>query len=153
MSFIDSMLNSQKKVGEFYDLLGCDRSSTAEQIQAEYRSRVRAFHPDKFPEEEREHANAMFSALQNAYAVLCDDGQRKVYDLWLESPLPMTFEKFSRNADAVKMSMHWVTPKQQPMISLSELNSSKTSQPSSDRWTDGKRYQSDSVSKFRNYQL
>ncbi|VDO31516.1 unnamed protein product [Haemonchus placei] len=39
-----------KKEPEFYQALGCDRSSSIEQITAEYRARVKYLHPDKLDE-------------------------------------------------------------------------------------------------------
>ena len=32
---------------DYYELLGCDELSTTEQINAEFRHKVRKFHPDK----------------------------------------------------------------------------------------------------------
>ena len=45
---IGSILEYQKDPNEdFYQLLGCDRLSTVEQIQTEFKVRARECHPDK----------------------------------------------------------------------------------------------------------
>ncbi|CAB3406272.1 unnamed protein product [Caenorhabditis bovis] len=142
MSFVDAILASEKKKPEFYEILGCDRSSTTAQIQAEFRARVRSVHPDK-----NEEGKCEFQKLQEAYATLTNESKRKLYDSWLDSPIPGSFEEFTRNADAIKMSTHWATPKSQAMISIGRDVDENS------KWSDGRRYQSDVASKFRNYQL
>lgn len=45
---VDSILNYERDPNEdFYNLLGCDRSSTQEQIIAEFKARAKKCHPDK----------------------------------------------------------------------------------------------------------
>ncbi|VDP12285.1 unnamed protein product [Heligmosomoides polygyrus] len=140
---------------EFYRALGCDRSSSIEQITAEYRSRVKHLHPDKLLDEgsQQKHDEPLF---QSAYSTLSDEQERRCYDAWLDCPLPMNYEEFRRNRDAIKVSMHWVTPKQTPMLSASDAEDPRKSTQGepmiSSRWNSG-RYHSETVRKFRNYEL
>ncbi|CAI5447946.1 unnamed protein product [Caenorhabditis angaria] len=77
-----------------------------------------------------------------------------MYDSWLSSPIPGGFEEFTRNSDAIQMSTHWAQPKQQQMIKLNDIcPENQKSEEASQKWNDGRRYQSETASKFRNYQL
>lgn len=58
-----------------YELLGIDRSATAQQIKDAYKKAARTHHPDKGGNEET------FKMLQRAYEVLSDEGKRRTYDL------------------------------------------------------------------------
>ncbi|KAK6750105.1 hypothetical protein RB195_002225 [Necator americanus] len=148
--------NENKKEPEYYLTLGCDRASTIDQITAEYRARVKSLHPDKLLDENDEQKRNEYIRLQSAYATLSDPEQRGCYDAWLDCLLPLTYEEFKRNKDAVKVSMHWITPKQTPMISPPEpAKAPECNEPatkSSARWETG-RYESEAVRKFRNYEL
>ncbi|CAI5447944.1 unnamed protein product [Caenorhabditis angaria] len=68
MSFVDAILGGTTKKAEYYEVLGCDRNASLEQIQAEYKARVRGCHPDKVAEigdeEKIKLANLEFSKLQ-----------------------------------------------------------------------------------------
>ncbi|MCZ6542841.1 MAG: DnaJ C-terminal domain-containing protein [Phycisphaerales bacterium] len=62
---------------DYYELLGIDRSATAEQIRKAYRRLARQLHPDvnKSPQ-----AVTRFAEVQEAYEVLSDAKKRKAYD-------------------------------------------------------------------------
>ncbi|WKY04040.1 hypothetical protein Q1695_005205 [Nippostrongylus brasiliensis] len=145
-----------KKEPTFYQALGCDRNSSAEQITAEYRARVRSLHPDKLIGEADQGRNEEYLRLQSAYDTLSDEEERKCYDAWLDCLLPLTYDEFKRNKDAVKVSMHWVVPQQTPMISGSNDEQPpefiESQRNFSSRW-DSDRYQSETVRRFRNYEL
>ena len=66
---------------DFYATLGCDRTSTDEQILAEYRVRAREVHPDKraagASKEEAAKAAEEFQALQEVKMIVFVIGQVK----------------------------------------------------------------------------
>lgn len=64
-----------------YDILGVDKSSTAQQIKAAYRKLALAHHPDKqTTEQDRQTATLLFSKISNAYEILGDERARREYD-------------------------------------------------------------------------
>ncbi|CAL2040762.1 unnamed protein product [Caenorhabditis brenneri] len=159
MSFAD-VLDAKPKEPKLYQILGCNERSTTEQIIAEYRARVRDFHPDKLSKNESpEGLNEKFLELQNAYTVLTSESRRKTYDSWLHSPFPVSFEDFTKSQDTFQMSTHWANPKTQPSIAAmpsekkSESSNKSFSETLESRWPESDRYQSSAASAFRNYQL
>ena len=66
---------------EYYNFLHIPRDATQEEITAAYKKYSRMYHPDKFlNEDQKVHANEMFSRLQNVYNVLNDPHKRALYD-------------------------------------------------------------------------
>ncbi|KAH9315217.1 hypothetical protein KI387_023844, partial [Taxus chinensis] len=67
-----------------YEILGVERSSSAEEIRAAYRKLALKLHPDKNTnkgeEEEAAGATARFQELQRAYELLSDPRERSWYD-------------------------------------------------------------------------
>ncbi|EGT50739.1 hypothetical protein CAEBREN_02979 [Caenorhabditis brenneri] len=67
MSFAD-VLDAKPKEPKLYQILGCNERSTTDQIIAEYRARVRDFHPDKLSKNESpEGLNEKFLELQSTH--------------------------------------------------------------------------------------
>uniref|UniRef100_A0A1I7TDG7 J domain-containing protein n=1 Tax=Caenorhabditis tropicalis TaxID=1561998 RepID=A0A1I7TDG7_9PELO len=159
MSFAD-ILDSKAKEPRLYQILGCDERATTDQITAEYRARVRDFHPDKVSKEESpKNSTDKFMELQNAYSILTSESRRKAYDSWLHSPFPASFEEFTKSQDTFQMSTHWAIPKTQPSIAakpsekLPASSKDDFSKKSESRWPETDRYQSSVASAFRNYTL
>lgn len=70
----------------FYTLLGVGQDASAEEIRLAYRRRANQFHPDK--NRGRNDAAAQMAAINRAYEVLSDAGQRAAYDQDLASQSP-----------------------------------------------------------------
>ncbi|KAI0343213.1 DnaJ-domain-containing protein [Trametopsis cervina] len=67
-----------------YEVLGLDRTATAEDVRKAYRKRALKTHPDRLPqgvsEAQKQEANEQFRIVNHAYEVLVDESKRKLYD-------------------------------------------------------------------------
>src|SRR5665213_44210 len=63
---------------DYYEVLGVDRSSDAEEIKKAYRKMALKYHPDKNPNDKS--AEERFKELGEAYEILSDPQQRAAYD-------------------------------------------------------------------------
>lgn len=63
---------------DYYKVLGIPRGASADQVQQAFRSLARQYHPDVA---DVPGANRKFIEISQAYAVLSDAHQRRVYDL------------------------------------------------------------------------
>ncbi len=63
---------------DYYDVLGVTRDASAKDIKTAYRKLAMRFHPDRNPGDDE--AENKFKEAAEAYEVLSDEGQRKVYD-------------------------------------------------------------------------
>jgi DnaJ-class molecular chaperone len=68
---------------DYYDVLGVKRDAPDEQIKKAYRKLARKFHPDLNPGDKT--AEEQFKRLQEAYDVLSDAENRKLYDQYGEN--------------------------------------------------------------------
>ncbi|XP_050691521.1 J domain-containing protein-like [Eriocheir sinensis] len=106
---MDEILSPEdKKANNFYTILGCDPSSSVEQIQTEYKVRALQFHPDKNPDDAE--AEARFQELQVAKETLTDPEKRTQYDRWLNSGLTISYETWLGMKGHMTTTLHWATP-------------------------------------------
>ncbi|KAJ3519439.1 hypothetical protein NM688_g9301 [Phlebia brevispora] len=75
-----------------YEALGVDKNASPEDIRKAYKRRALATHPDRLPptasQAEKEQANEQFRLVNNAYEVLNNAENRKVYDKFGVWPPP-----------------------------------------------------------------
>src|SRR3954470_20387063 len=70
------MASTKKR--DYYEVLGVERSVTAEEVKRAYRKLAVQFHPDKNPNDPQ--AEEKFKELGEAYDVLMDADKRAAYD-------------------------------------------------------------------------
>jgi len=63
---------------DFYDVLGVDRSATADEMKKAYRKLAMKYHPDRNPDDTA--SEAKFKEISEAYDILKDEQQRAAYD-------------------------------------------------------------------------
>ncbi len=64
---------------DYYKILGVDRNADQETIKKAYRKMAMKYHPDKY-KGSKEEAEEKFKQLNEAYSVLSDPEQRRIYD-------------------------------------------------------------------------
>ncbi|KAJ3641681.1 hypothetical protein Zmor_028165 [Zophobas morio] len=126
MTNVDEILNYKRKEEEdYYGILGCDETSTVEQITTEYKVRALQYHPDK--NEGDKEAEQKFQLLKEAKETLCDPEKRSNYDKWRGSGISISYRQWLGMKEHVHQSMHWSTPKTKDRM----LESGGSSGPSS----------------------
>ena len=113
----------ENKKDDYYALLGCTELSSLEQIDTEYKVRVRECHPDKVTDPEmKSKAEVTFMSLNKAHSILKDPESRNVYDKWRRSGLKISFEQFQELQARFRSSMHWTSQAKQPAIATAEMD-------------------------------
>ncbi|GAB5365955.1 hypothetical protein AAMO2058_001102900 [Amorphochlora amoebiformis] len=77
------VLPKSANLDDYYALLGLSAThmtSSEEQIRTAYRKISLTYHPDKAAPEEREEAEQLYKAMQEAYDTLIDPARRRIYD-------------------------------------------------------------------------
>jgi curved DNA-binding protein CbpA len=70
----------EQAMATLYDTLGVQTHATDEEIKRAYRKAAMKWHPDRNHGAQEEVARAAFQEIKDAYAILSDPEQRKVYD-------------------------------------------------------------------------
>ncbi len=63
---------------DYYEILGVERTATAEEVRKAYKREALKHHPDRNPGDSE--CEAKFKACNEAYQVLSDDEKRRIYD-------------------------------------------------------------------------
>lgn len=64
---------------DYYEVLGVEKTATADEIKKAYRKLAKKYHPDA-NSDNKEEAEKKFKEIAEAYEILSDDGKRKQYD-------------------------------------------------------------------------
>lgn len=72
-------VSSEDTVTEYYEILGCIRTSNDQEIKKAYRRLALKWHPDKNPHN-KDEAERKFKKIAEAYEVLSDKDKRQIYD-------------------------------------------------------------------------
>eukprot|EP01125_Pyxidicula_operculata_P018632 TRINITY_DN6630_c0_g1_i2.p1 TRINITY_DN6630_c0_g1~~TRINITY_DN6630_c0_g1_i2.p1 ORF type:complete len:465 (-),score=132.89 TRINITY_DN6630_c0_g1_i2:87-1481(-) len=70
--------SSRMTWADYYDLLGVSKSASQDEIKKAYRKLAMKYHPDR--NKNNKEAEEKFKQISQAYSVLSDDKQRKMYD-------------------------------------------------------------------------
>ena len=99
---------------DFYTLLGCNETSSAEQISTEFKLLARKHHPDKVSDlDGKEAAEKHFILLKRAKEVLLDADMRQKYDQWRAGfRMWINFDDWLKMQSRVHTSIHWATTTQ-----------------------------------------
>lgn len=69
----------------YYEILGVQKTATADELKAAYRSLAKKYHPDVYANKsdaEKKEAEEKFKEINHAYEVLSDDQKRAAYDTY-----------------------------------------------------------------------
>jgi len=94
-----------------YETLGILKDASAKHVKDSYRSLVKIYHPDRFAEGSKAHAEAekRIREINAAYAVLSIPRSRASYDLKLNQALPHSGAEPERCANCGKPTTYWHT--------------------------------------------
>lgn len=65
-------------MADYYEILGCSKNATQEEIKKAYRKKALEFHPDRNPGDVE--AEKKFKEISEAYEVVSDEKKRQLYD-------------------------------------------------------------------------
>lgn len=77
----------QNSTGNYYQLLGVEKTATAEEVKKAYKKLAFDHHPDR--NQGNKEAEAKFKQVNEAYQVLSNPDRRKAYDMTGRSPFDM----------------------------------------------------------------
>ncbi|KRX10122.1 DnaJ domain [Pseudocohnilembus persalinus] len=82
--FESSIVQSQEQ--NFYEVLGIEKNASQQEIKKQFRKLAHLYHPDKIEEQaDKEEAQQKFVQMTEAFEILKDEKERKVYDDFLNN--------------------------------------------------------------------
>jgi hypothetical protein len=78
---------------DYYQILGVNQSSSAEEIKRAYRKLAITYHPDKNPDPQ---AESIFKEINEAYDILSDPEKRRAYDFRHQAPFTTSQEVYNQ---------------------------------------------------------
>ena len=86
---------------DYYEILGLQKTASADEIKQAYRGLALKHHPDRVPAEQKKAAEEKFKEISEAYAVLSDPQKRAQYDQFGHAGIDSRYsaEEIFRGAD------------------------------------------------------
>ena len=78
---------------DYYEILGVERSASADEIKRAFRRLAMKHHPDRNPEQDKAAARERFKEISEAYEVLSDPQKRSAYDQYGHSGVEGSFHQ------------------------------------------------------------
>jgi DnaJ family protein C protein 12 len=164
MTSVSEILSYDKSSAQddYYQMLGCDQTSTVEQISTEFKVRALKYHPDKNSGDKK--AEETFQKLNEAKETLCDPEKRATYDKWKNSGVAVSYKTWLSNKEHFQQSMHWAQMNTKDRM-LPEGGEGASSSMASRRASEGgmnlgankvkwdAKSNADIINKFRNYEI
>ncbi|KAL7075142.1 hypothetical protein ACQ4LE_005950 [Meloidogyne hapla] len=124
MSFSENPIPND--FNNLYQIIGCSKNATFDQILVEYKQKALQLHPDKINSENisEDEIKENFQKLQFAKDILTNPQKRKHYDLWMD----VGFSEFSlqdwmNNQEKIQQTLHWGQQKEQGKLTgISKCN-------------------------------
>jgi DnaJ-domain-containing protein 1 len=125
--FPDGLLGS-KAMSTHYETLGIPKSANANEIKNSYHSLVKIYHPDRFAEGSKAHAQAekRIREINAAYAVLSKPRSRASYDLTLNRALPHSGADPEYCANCGRPTTYWHRSGKSALCHVCAASNSKT---------------------------
>ena len=83
----------------YYQILDVDKSATRAEIRAKYVEKIKKWHPDRAPKDQKQKYTDKAKLINAAWAILSDNTKRKEYDLKLNSGEKYNSESFFEGGD------------------------------------------------------
>nr|CAD2122469.1 unnamed protein product [Meloidogyne enterolobii] len=93
-----------------YQIIGCSKNATFDQILVEYKQKALLLHPDKIKNKNisEDEIKENFQKLQFAKDILTNPQKRKHYDLWMDVGFSeFSLQEWMNNQEKLQQTLHW----------------------------------------------